>query len=202
VVDAFGYKPNFYPRGFIRVNRDLAPTAVERTLRDLRTTTAVLDEAISMLRLDDPAAAAIAADRLGDVLSDRAAITEAILTRTSSEPPREQKVLQRRLERNPNLAAGIKALYQGRCQRCGFTFQKPDGTQYAEAAHLRPISLREADLDVKDNILILCPNHHKMLDFGAMSVEYDSDSDTLFCREGEERTILENRHIGEDRPER
>ncbi len=51
-----------------------------------------------------------------------------------------------------------------KCQICDFTFQKRDGTYYIEAAHIIP--LKDGGTDAPENIVILCPNHHKMLDEG------------------------------------
>jgi predicted restriction endonuclease len=48
-----------------------------------------------------------------------------------------------------------------RCQVCGFTFRTKDGTDYAEAHHIRPVSA--GGPDHADNILVLCPNHHRQL---------------------------------------
>lgn len=204
VNDAFVYKPGSFPRGFARVDRDLdaRPGGVERLLIDLGATGDALDRAVDALRDGDEASAVVEVDRLAQVLPDAAALEEAIRSRVSSAPPAERVALQKRLKRDRGLAIRVKALYEGRCQCCGFTFAKPDGTPYSEAAHLRRISLREADLDIGDNIVVLCPNHHKMLDYGAMEIEYDAAAGELLWHCDGTTEVLENKHIGPDRSKR
>ena len=67
-------------------------------------------------------------------------------------------------------------------------------------AHLRAIAKREADLDVKDNLVVLCANHHKMLDFGPIEIEYDAAADELLLHEDGRTSALVNKHIGPGRP--
>lgn len=70
----------------------------------------------------------------------------------------------KRIKRNIVIAkfAKVKADYS--CQACGFTFIKKDGSRYVEAAHIQPLALSK--LDTVRNIVALCPNCHKKLDYG------------------------------------
>jgi len=70
----------------------------------------------------------------------------------------------KRIKRNAALAEFIKLKNDYKCKACGFTFQKEDGLYYTEAAHIKRLS--QSKLDVENNIIPLCPNHHKMLDLG------------------------------------
>jgi len=63
----------------------------------------------------------------------------------------------------------IKELYQGQCQVCGYRITRPDGFWYAEAHHLWP--LEHDGPDVMDNLVVVCPTHHKELDLGALLVD-------------------------------
>jgi len=54
-----------------------------------------------------------------------------------------------------------------RCQLCGFTFKKIDGDDYAECHHLEPVS--QGGPDHADNLLVVCPNHHKQLHLAAVT---------------------------------
>jgi len=65
----------------------------------------------------------------------------------------------------------LKVLYQWKCQLCGFTIQLPDGRWYAEAHHIRPLGRGHDGPDVANNILVVCPNHHAMLDFGSIRLD-------------------------------
>jgi hypothetical protein len=42
---------------------------------------------------------------------------------------------------------------------------------YCEAHHIRPLGIPHNGADSSDNILIVCPNHHKTLDYGAMMID-------------------------------
>lgn len=90
--------------------------------------------------------------------------------RTKGKAPAEVISRVRRLKRNYALVQALKQKFSYRCQlaSCRFTFVTAKGHQYCEAAHVLPLHKRSNDLDVKENILILCSNHHKMLDRGAM----------------------------------
>lgn len=72
-------------------------------------------------------------------------------------------------KRNRKMVDDLKQKYQSKCQICGFTFQMANGKYYSEAAHIIPISSGQAGVDSPDNIWILCANHHKMLDTGAIT---------------------------------
>lgn len=55
----------------------------------------------------------------------------------------------------------LKNIYAYRCQICGENFGENYGTDIAEAHHIRPFS-KSVD-NSSDNILILCPNHHRLI---------------------------------------
>lgn len=82
--------------------------------------------------------------------------------------PEEVERLVRIVKRNQRLVSDIKAKYHNKCQICGFTFQTSRGSYYSEAAHIIPISSRAEGVDSPDNIWVLCANHHRMLDMGAL----------------------------------
>ena len=93
----------------------------------------------------------------------KAAITAAIEDLEASK----SKLVKYRgmhLSRNVVLIAHIKALRGSRCQICSKVIRKRDGSSYAEAAHITPKS--RGGSENRDNIMILCPNHHKEFDMG------------------------------------
>lgn len=69
----------------------------------------------------------------------------------------------RRYERS-KVGRALKALYDGRCQICEFTFPKRDGTNYAEVHHLE--SLSEGGWEDPRNMLVVCANCHRQLHYG------------------------------------
>lgn len=193
--ERLGYKRISFPRRFARVNRNLDADygGVERLLGELAGVGHDFQSAIDAAKAGDEDAAVLAVDQL-DQMSERALLA-SLATFLASEPPEVRREIVKRIKRNRRLVRELKRLYKGKCQVCGFTIEKSKGGRYCEAAHLRPISLREADLDVRDNLVILCPNHHKMLDHGAMSIEFDPVKKNLFAVIGSHREEIENRHV-------
>ncbi|MBI3533338.1 MAG: HNH endonuclease [Burkholderiales bacterium] len=76
-----------------------------------------------------------------------------------------------RVLRDTELARKIKALHKNTCQLCGQTVTLKDGATYAEAHHIKPLGSPHNGPDVAENIVVLCPNHHVMLDYGAIPLE-------------------------------
>ena len=75
-----------------------------------------------------------------------------------------------RIIRDAALAERIKRIHSFACQICGESLMSPNGP-YAEAAHIRPLGRPDDGPDVQENILCLCPNHHKLLDNGGIIVD-------------------------------
>lgn len=65
-------------------------------------------------------------------------------------------------KRDNYTVALIKVLRKFECQICSTSIKKKNG-YYIEAAHITPKRLEGRE--TPDNILILCPNHHKEFDF-------------------------------------
>lgn len=63
--------------------------------------------------------------------------------------------------RNPVLSSALKQKRKDRCQVCNCSF-KIDRGFFCDTHHIKP--LRSGGLDVSDNILVLCPNHHRIFD--------------------------------------
>jgi len=82
---------------------------------------------------------------------------------------KREVIVQRRI-RYQGIVNDLKEKYKNRCQieGCGFTFEKRNGGFYSEGHHLVPLS--EAGTQEADNIVILCPNHHKMLHYARVEV--------------------------------
>lgn len=194
------YELGSFPRGFARVDRDLDAESgsVEQLLEQLSGAGHQLRLAIEASKAGDESEAAVALDRLGLELSE-AQLRREIEAFASSEPPKSRKRLVESLQRNRKLVRKLKKLYEGKCQYCGFTFEQRNGKPYCEAAHLKPMARREANIDAKDNIFILCANHHKMLDYGPLRIERDA-AGNLVGIVGTEVTPLVNKHVAAKPP--
>ncbi|MGD9858232.1 MAG: HNH endonuclease, partial [Planctomycetaceae bacterium] len=84
--------------------------------------------------------------------------------------PKTVTVVRKVRLRSTLLAADLKQRYLHSCQICNGTVQLVS-TQYAEAHHIRPLGSPHFGPDVEGNILVVCPNHHVMLDRGAVSID-------------------------------
>jgi 5-methylcytosine-specific restriction enzyme A len=67
-------------------------------------------------------------------------------------------------KRNNGIVAQIKILKDYKFQICNTSILKKDGTFYVEAAHVTRKS--QKGRETLDNIILLCPNHHKEFDLG------------------------------------
>ena len=67
-------------------------------------------------------------------------------------------------KRNNRAIARIKFLRDYKCQICQTSIEKRNGQFYVEAAHIDP--KREQGKETLENIILLCPNHHKEFDLG------------------------------------
>lgn len=76
-----------------------------------------------------------------------------------------------RILRDTELARKIKAIHKNICQVCGQTITLLNGETYAEAHHIKPLGTPHNGPDVAENIVVLCPNHHVMFDYGAVSLD-------------------------------
>lgn len=87
-------------------------------------------------------------------------------------PPKKEYTVSRSI-RNTAIAKELKQLYEHRCQVCGVRRERAD-SGYAEAHHIHPLGADPPGPDSKDNILVLCPNHHADFDYGMLSIDPDS----------------------------
>jgi len=75
-----------------------------------------------------------------------------------------------RILRDTILSRKIKQLHKNQCQLCGNSVSLTNDDTYAEAHHIMPLGRPHNGPDVAENIMVLCPNHHVQLDFGAVKL--------------------------------
>lgn len=107
--------------------------------------------------------------RFNLVALDDCAVIESFNKNTQTK---RKMVISNRIVRNQDFARKIKELYDYKCQICGFRIETPVG-YYAEAAHIIPLGEPHHGKDDLFNIVCLCPNHHKMLDYHQISINSD-----------------------------
>lgn len=74
-----------------------------------------------------------------------------------------------RILRDTTLGRGLKDLHDNQCQLCGHAIELTY-RDYSEAHHIMPLGRPHDGPDVAENILVLCPNHHAMCDYGAIEL--------------------------------
>src|SRR5215217_4768330 len=75
-----------------------------------------------------------------------------------------------RIVRDTQIARRVKIVHNYRCQICGYTIDLGKGRLYAEAHHIKPLGMNHNGPDIVENIMCVCPNHHVLLDYGAISL--------------------------------
>jgi len=90
----------------------------------------------------------------------------------TTQPAARQTAITDRIVRNSALSERIKRVHDFSCQVCGERLESPGGP-YAEAAHIKPLGRPDDGPDIEQNLLCLCPNHHKLLDKGGILIEPD-----------------------------
>jgi putative restriction endonuclease len=81
------------------------------------------------------------------------------------------------------MSSALKAKYEYKCQICSLRIETPAGF-YSEGAHIRPLGTNHNGADLESNLLCLCPNHHTMLDYGAIYIDDDLH---VFERDGDNK---------------
>lgn len=66
----------------------------------------------------------------------------------------------------------------------------PGGQRYSEAHHIRPLGDLHRGNDVKENIVILCPNHHAEFDYVATTIEPETLKIISYMLEKNQGTVI------------
>lgn len=76
-----------------------------------------------------------------------------------------------RILRDTALARQLKLLHRDECQLCGLALDLSPTRTYSEAHHIVPLGAPHHGSDTSENIIVLCPNHHVLCDYGAIKLE-------------------------------
>ena len=115
---------------------------------------------------------ATALETLGWVDPD-ASVVDIVYASDLPAPPSRILTTTLRVVRDTTLARFLKDMHNNVCQICDSTIQLPDGKRYSEAHHIQPLGSPHDGPDIAANILVLCPNHHAMCDYGAITLSLD-----------------------------
>lgn len=107
--------------------------------------------------------------------------------RIKNDPRDKRYAVVFEFSQNDRLLRYIKALYGFKCQICGFTFEQEGGSLYAETYYLDALS--DGGADSLDNIIVLCPNHHKMFEYANVSIRYATTTEVSVEINGRQHII-------------
>lgn len=103
----------------------------------------------------------------------------SLLAERQNQQDRTENYKGTRNKRDNESIAIIKCLRESKCQLCGKSILKRDGSYYIEAAHID--AKCDKGKETLENILLLCPNHHKEFDLGKREIIY-RDSSSLILK--------------------
>ncbi|EFW91652.1 HNH endonuclease domain protein [Haladaptatus paucihalophilus DX253] len=128
-------------------------------------------------------------DRIADARPD----APAELPEGTDDPERVRRTVET-VTRNRKVVERLKERYDYECQLCGTRRRRSRTEGYAEAHHIEPLGGPHFGPDMPENLLVVCPNHHRDLDYGLLRIDpktheldhaYDgSVGDTLTVRKG------------------
>jgi len=72
--------------------------------------------------------------------------------------------------RNQTLVRRVKRLRDNRCQICSNKLQIGPNSYYSEVHHIQPLGNPHNGPDIIENMLCVCPNCHKKLDYGFIRI--------------------------------
>lgn len=84
--------------------------------------------------------------------------------------PETFMTISEKKKRNRKIVKELKDLYENKCQVCGEYIDMGKGVKYSEVHHIHPIGKEHNGVDNKYNMIVLCPNHHKMFDLGILAI--------------------------------
>lgn len=111
--------------------------------------------------------------------SERKLIASDIDTKGVAKPDR-LKLEVYRVIRDTELSKKVKKEKGYKCEICGLKLQISTSEYYVEVHHIKPLGKPHNGPDIRGNLICVCPNHHALLDFGAIRLEknkYEGVSD-------------------------
>jgi len=95
-------------------------------------------------------------------------LVEQINKVNRQKPAASRRGTAKTFRRNPVLSALLKIKYRDTCQICGTTFKTTRGRFFTDTHHLQ--ALKEGGTDTSDNIAVVCPNHHRILERSTIKI--------------------------------
>ena len=116
-------------------------------------------------------------ETLGSSISGIELLNEIYSNATIEQKEKLVKVIER-----GKIATEIKEYVEFKCQICEalgqnpYSFKKKNGEYYVETQHIIPVSdYKNSKLSV-DNLICLCPNHHREVHYGNVTIINNNDT--------------------------
>jgi len=95
---------------------------------------------------------------------------------TKLPPAHKEVIIEQTLRGDSPLIKVLKEIYNYKCQMtgCNAIIRKKNGELYCEVAHISPFSRTKTS--IPDNLIVLCPNHHKEFDLGDREITDQSEN--------------------------
>lgn len=132
---------------------------------------------------------------------------EEIIKKEKNEVEKELHS-EEKIKRNHQIINKLKRFYGYECQLCNdaqkIIIKKEDGTNYVEVHHIKNLSLEmdeEGTLDRVNNLIVVCPNHHKMLHYhhgGYTKIKMCNGKLAFVNDSAEILPIINNKHLKEN----
>jgi 5-methylcytosine-specific restriction protein A len=118
---------------------------------------------------------------------------EAVKALVKSEPAglaekRAAYLYKKAVRRSPRIVEQLKAMYEGQCQVCQWSPRSSYSTDICEGHHIRWLS--RGGEDEIENLVLLCPNHHRaahacdaVFDYESCSFDFGERSEELSLNE-------------------
>jgi len=113
-------------------------------------------------------------------------------------PERVRAMVSQTIRRDTKLVKALKEFYQFHCQFpcCNVRIPKRGGEFYIEVAHVEPV--HRGGRSILGNLLVLCPNHHKELDYGDLEIREQTEDKICGVLNGREFEIQQPRYVSAD----
>lgn len=79
----------------------------------------------------------------------------------------------KRIVRDTQIIKELKAFHDNRCQICSVKLKLGENKYYSEGHHIKPLGSPHNGPDIKENIIILCPNCHVLCDYGSIKLDFN-----------------------------
>jgi hypothetical protein len=92
---------------------------------------------------------------------------------------------------NRDIIKQLKILYNHKCQICNKSFIEPYGGEIVEAHHIESFS--KSHNNNANNIIIVCPNHHRLIH--KLDPSFNNESKTFVYSNGHAEPVILNYHL-------